>query len=98
MPSHVAVWQRIANLLLANGQPLSTTEIADLMRIKRHDVLVVLNRYTQVFERLNGEFERVESVWSTHQLEAARLRVLYGEKPVVRGVRDVRAMVARRAS
>lgn len=93
--SHVAIWQRIADLLLANGQPLSTVEIAELMRINRHDVLVVVNRYPQVFERLNGEFERIEAVWSTHQLEAARLRVLYGEKPVVRGVRDVRAMLRR---
>lgn len=92
--SHVAVWQRIADLLLANGQPLSTVEIAELTGLTVNHVGGVLARYHHVFERFGGA-HRIESVWSTHQLEAARLRVLYGEKPVVRGVKDVRAMLRR---
>lgn len=93
MPSHVAVWQRIADLLLANGQPLSTVEIAERMGIEPHHAKAIMHQYPQVFERIDAN--SFEGIWSTHQLEAARLRVLYGEKPVVRGVRDVREMVRR---
>lgn len=95
-------YQEIALVILTHGEPMGVEQIVNAMAehgwpISGDATTGCLNAHPEIFYALKaGSFQHsVAALWSTHQLEAARLRVLYGEKPVVRGVRDVRAMVRR---
>lgn len=95
-------YQEIALVILTHGEPMDVEHIVNAMAehgwpISALSATTILNTHPEIFYALKaGSFQHsVAALWSTHQLEAARLRVLYGEKPVVRGVKDVREMVRR---